>query len=240
MSDADQEKAAAAVRALTFVEDGMTLGLGTGSTAAHFVRGLGARVRAESLQLTCVATSEATAALARSVGLEVLAPEAVEAIDLAVDGADEADAQLRLIKGGGGALLREKIIAQSAKRFLVIVDSAKQVRTLGRFPLPVEVTPFGVNFTARRVREALESSGCPRQEVGLRQARQGGPFVTDGGNWILDCQCQAVPDPDTLGAALKRLTGVVEHGLFIGLTAALITGQPGGGAEVLERQVLAH
>ena len=234
MADAEQEKAAAAAQALAYVESGMTLGLGTGSTAAHFVKGVGARVRDEGLSLHCVATSEATAALARSVGLKVLAPEAVEAIDLAVDGADEADGQLRLIKGGGGALLREKIIAEAARRFVVIVDSAKQVRTLGRFPLPVEVTPFGANFTARAVRALLEAHGCPRQEVGLRQARQGGPFVTDGGNWILDCQCQSIPDPDALGAALKRLTGVVEHGLFLGLTAALIVGRGEGEAEVLE------
>lgn len=231
---AELEKAAAAGEALSLVEDGMTLGLGTGSTAAMFVRGLGAKLR-QGLRLRGVATSEATAGLAREVGLEIVPPEEVARVHLAVDGADEVDEALRLIKGGGGALLREKIVARAADRFVVIVDSAKRVRMLGRFPLPVEITPFGAGFTTRLVREALEAAACARQEVGLRQARGGGPFVTDEGNWILDCQCQAIPAPERLAEQLSGLPGVVEHGLFLGLAQALVVGRADGGAETIAR-----
>jgi ribose 5-phosphate isomerase A len=233
----DAQKAAAARAALALVEPGMTLGLGTGSTAAHFIRLLGAEAAA-GLAVRGVATSEATAALARAVGVPLLDPDATRTLDLAIDGADEVDPQLRLIKGGGGALLREKIVAAAARRFVVLVDSAKLTPNLGRFPLPVEVTPFGVQWTAARVRDALEQQGCPRQEVGLRQARAGGPFVTDGGNWILVCQCLAIPDPEGLARRLAELPGVVEHGLFLGMAERVLVGGAQGGMEIMHRPAL--
>lgn len=223
--DFEQEKRIAAGAALDLVANGMVLGLGTGSTAAHFVRLLGARVQQDGLRVSCVATSKASEDLARSVGLCLLSPNDVPGIDLAIDGADEVDDQLVAIKGGGGALLREKIVAAAAARFVLIVDSAKLVKQLGRFALPVEVTPFGWELTARAVRRVLAAAGCPRQEVGLRQAAGGGPFVTDGGNYILDCLCAAIPSPEAAAHGLDGLAGVMEHGLFLGLAHALIIGR---------------
>lgn len=225
MHDADLEKRSAARAAIALVHDGMTLGLGTGSTAAHFVRMLAHHVEQQALRVRCVATSQSTADLAQSMGLTLISPNDAESLDLAVDGADEVDADLALIKGGGGALLREKIVATATARFVVLVDSAKQVAQLGRFALPVEVTPFGWALTARAVRAALLAHGCPRQEVGLRQGVAGGPFVTDGGNYILDCQCGAIPTPHALAGALDGLAGVVEHGLFLDLVHTLIIGR---------------
>lgn len=234
MLSVDSQKAAAARAALRLVEPGMILGLGTGSTAGHFIRALGEQVRA-GLSVQGVPTSRATAELARAVGVPLLEPEAVQGIDLAIDGADEIDPQLRLIKGGGGALLREKIVAAAARTFVVVADSEKLAQRLGRFPLPVEVTPFAVGLTAGRVRRVLEEAGCPRQEVAVRQARGGGPFLTDGGNWILDCQCQSIHDPESLGAQLANLPGVVEHGLFLGMAAQVLLGREDGGVDVLSR-----
>ncbi len=225
MHDADLEKRSAARAALDLVADGMVLGLGTGSTAAHFVRLLGQRVAQEKLQLRCVATSKATEDLALGLGLMIVSPNEVAGIDLAVDGADEVDGNFALIKGGGGALLREKIVAAAAARFVIMVDSAKLVAQLGRFALPVEVTPFGWALTAKAVRRALAAHDCPRQEVGLRQALSGGPFITDGGNYILDCQCAAIAATHKLACALDGLAGVVEHGLFLDLVHTLIIGR---------------
>lgn len=234
MQNADSEKQSAAKAAVALVADGMVLGLGTGSTAAHFVRLLAQRVKREALRVRCVPTSQAIEDLARSLGLPLIPPEAVSSFDLAVDGADEVDGDFALIKGGGGALLREKIVASAAAQFIVLVDSAKLVAQLGRFPLPVEVTPFGWGLTARAVRAALLAHGCPRQEVALRQAAAGGPFLTDGGNYILDCQCAAIPAPQALAAALDGLAGLVEHGLFLGLAHQLIIGR-GDGVETRTR-----
>jgi ribose 5-phosphate isomerase A len=225
MPDADLEKRSAARAALDMVADCKVLGLGTGSTAAHFVRLLGQRVAQAKLRLRCVATSKATEDLALGLGLVIVSPNEVAGIDLAVDGADEVDADFALIKGGGGALLREKIVAAAATRFVIMVDSAKLVAQLGRFALPVEVTPFGWGLTAKAVRRALAAHGCPRQEVGLRQALGGGPFITDGGNYILDCQCAAIAAPHELAGALDGLAGVVEHGLFLDLVHTLIIGR---------------
>jgi ribose 5-phosphate isomerase A len=213
---ADEAKREAALKALALVQPGMTLGLGTGSTAAHFVRGLGERMK-EGLQIAgAVATSEATAALARAAGVPLLEPGADTRFDLAVDGADEIDPALTLIKGGGGALLREKIVAAAAARFVVIADAGKRVPRLGRFPLPVEVTPFAWALTARKVAEALRAAGCGRDILSLRQ-KDGAAFITDGGNYILDCQASEIPNPQALAALLDATPGVVEHGLFIGL-----------------------
>lgn len=232
MHTIDLQKAAAARAALRLVEPGMILGLGTGSTAGHFVRALGEQVRA-GLEVRGVPTSRATAELAQAVGVPLIDPDAVPCIDLAVDGADEVDPRLRLVKGGGGALLREKIVAAAARRFVVVADAEKLAPRLGRFPLPVEVTPFAAGLTAGRVRRVLEEAGCPRQEVAVRQARLGGPFVTDGGNWILDCQCQSILEPELLADRLAGLPGVVEHGLFLGMAAQVLLGREDGGVDVL-------
>lgn len=213
---ADEAKREAALKALELVQPRMTLGLGTGSTAAHFVRGLGERMQAGLVITGAVATSEATAALARQAGVPLLEPGPETRFDLAVDGADEIDPALTLIKGGGGALLREKIVAAAAARFVVIADAGKRVPRLGRFPLPVEVTPFAWALTARKVAEALRAAGCGRDILSLRQ-KDGAPFVTDGGNYILDCQASEIPDAPALAALLDATPGVVEHGLFIGL-----------------------
>jgi ribose 5-phosphate isomerase A len=216
MSAIDEAKRQAAMRALDHVRPGMTLGLGTGSTAAHFVIGLGARLREGLVIAGGVPTSEATAALARHHGVPLIEIAAATQIDLAIDGADEIDPALTLIKGGGGALLREKIVAAAAARFIVVADAGKRVARLGRFPLPVEVTPFAWPLTARKVAEALRAAGCGRDILSLRQ-KDGAPFVTDGGNFILDCQASDIPEAATLAAALDATPGVVEHGLFIGL-----------------------
>ncbi len=213
---ADEAKRQAALQALELVRPGMTLGLGTGSTAAHFVKGLGERLKEGLVIAGAVATSEATAALARAAGVALLEPGPETRFDLAVDGADEIDPALTLIKGGGGALLREKIVAAAAVRFVVIADAGKRVPRLGRFPLPVEVTPFAWALTARKVAEALRAAGCGRDILSLRQ-KDGAPFVTDGGNYILDCQASEIPDAPALAALLDATPGVVEHGLFIGL-----------------------
>lgn len=235
MSDADLAKAAAAEAALAFVEPGMKLGIGTGSTAAHFVRLLGARVR-EGLDVAGAPTSEATRRLMETNAVPLLDIDAVDELDLAVDGADEIDGALTCIKGGGGALLREKIVAGAARHFLVIVDPAKRVAQLGAFALPVEVTPFGIGQTARRVAAALRETGCARSDVSLRTAGPGGkPFVTDGANYILDCAARAIPDAAALAAALKRIPGVVEDGLFIDMARTLVVGRADGTAEIVRR-----
>ncbi len=230
---ADIAKINAAAAAVAYVEEGMTLGLGTGSTAAHFVRMLGQRV-AQGLKVRGVPTSEATAQLARECGVPLMDVAKVGALDLCVDGADEVDPRFQLIKGGGAALLREKIIAQAARHFLVIADESKMVERLGAFPLPVEVTPFGYALTAAKIYTALRDSGCAGTEVALRETAENAPVVTDGGNFVLDCRCRAIPDAPALADRLKRITGVVDHGLFIGMARTVIVGKAKS-ADVLER-----
>lgn len=223
----DDLKRDAALRALDLVETGMTLGLGTGSTAAHFVAALGARVRAGDLDVIGVPTSESTWRLAVEHGVPLTTLDETPELDLTVDGADEVDPRLRLIKGGGGALLREKIVAASSRRMVVIADGTKHVATLGRFPLPVEVVPFGHRATLMRIEAVLRDLGlaaAPR----LRPGTGDGPYRTDGGNLIYDCGLGAIPDPEGLSAALSAIPGVVEHGLFIGLcTQAVIASRDG-------------
>lgn len=224
----DIAKFNAANAALEFVKDGMIVGLGTGSTSASFVRQLGERVR-QGLRVKGVPTSEATRNLAEQVGVPLLEISQVTAIDIDVDGADEIDPAFRLIKGGGGALLREKIVAAASKRMVVIADEGKWVETLGAFPLPVEVTRFGFALTQGRVRDALRASGCAGDEVTLRTSgKSNEPVVTDGGNYILDAHAKRIPDPEALAAALKRIAGVVEHGLFLGLAQSVILGKAKG------------
>ena len=221
----DDQKRRAALAALAHVEDGMKLGLGSGSTAAHFVRALGERVAA-GLDVVGVPTSEGTAALAEAVGIRLTTLDAEPDLDLTVDGADELDGRLRLIKGGGGALLREKIVASCSRRMIVIAEGAKEVAMLGRFALPVEVVPFGASATAARIAAVAGNHGC-RGEV-LQRRRDGAPFISDGGHWIYDCAFGAIPDPEGLGTALLAIPGVVEHGLFIGLASMAILGTDDG------------
>jgi len=213
-------KRAAAVKALDFVTPGMKLGLGTGSTAEAFLEVLGPRVRG-GLKLTCVATSERTAQKARAQGITLVDLDQIAPLDLAVDGADEADRDLSLIKGGGGALLREKIVAVSAARMIVIADASKLVTRLGRFPLPVEVTPFGHRTTAARIRRALGTFGYAEPVITLRE-KDGEPFRTDGGNLIYDCALGSIGNAAALAAALSGVPGVVDHGLFVGIASTLV------------------
>jgi ribose 5-phosphate isomerase A len=224
----DEQKRAAGEAAAELVDETVfVIGLGTGSTAVWFVRALAERLAGDGLEgRVCVATSEATAALAASVGLTVIDLDQAGAIDLTVDGADEIGPGLALIKGGGGALLREKLVWEASRRCVVIADASKRVPVLGRYPLPIEVVPFGHTVTIRRVIDGLADSGAPAAPR-LRY-RDGAPFVTDGGNFIYDAPCGVILDPPGVEAALKSITGVVDHGLFLGLAErALIAGEEG-------------
>jgi ribose 5-phosphate isomerase A len=224
--NADDLKKQAAARALELVRPGMRLGLGTGSTAKHFVDLLGARVAA-GLAVICVATSEATQAQAVSLGIPMSNLDETPELDLTVDGADEVDPQLRLIKGGGAALLREKIVAAASARMVVIADDGKLVQKLGRFPLPIEVVPFGLEATRRAVAQAIDTAGGTG-ELELRRRPDGAVLVTDGGHYILDAHLGAIERPELLAQALNMVPGVVEHGLFIGLaTGAILAGEGG-------------
>ena len=215
-------KRSAGRRAAELVEDGMAVGLGTGSTAFYLVERLAERVREEGLRLRCVPTSRRTEEQARALGLTLVDFAEVRALDLAIDGADEIGPGLSLIKGGGGALLREKLVASAARRFVVIADAAKRVEVLGRFPLPVEVVPFGWQATAERVGRVTGA------EPTLRRDGSGEVFVTDNGNYVLDCRCGRIPDPARTERDLKLLTGVVESGLFVGLAHSAIVGTAEG------------
>lgn len=205
---------------MEFVQDGQILGLGTGSTVHHFLTALGQRVQ-QGLRVRGVPTSEATAVYARQLGIPLLSNEEPWDIDVAVDGADQIDPHLNLIKGGGGALLREKIVAKASQQFIVIVDQAKQVDRLGLpFPLPVEILPFGWKTTQRH----LEKLGWPSS---LRQLA-GQPFLTDNGNYVMDLHVPEITGPSDLEASLKRIPGVVECGLFVMMTSLVITGTNDG------------
>lgn len=233
LSPQDRAKRAAALRAAEMVEDGMKLGLGTGSTAAFLVRRLGERVRDEGLRVVAVATSERTASLAREVGIGVVALDEAGWLDLTIDGADEVDGSFRLIKGGGGALLREKIVAAASDRMVVIADEGKRVGTLGAFPLPVEVIPFGWRTTQGIIERELGSLDVDGRGTALR-VRGGEVFVTDQGNHILDLSLGRIGDPEGLAVALNAIPGVVENGLFLGLCRTLVLGREDGTAEVVE------
>ncbi|GIK80641.1 MAG: ribose-5-phosphate isomerase A [Alphaproteobacteria bacterium] len=224
--DAESYKREAAAGALDFVRPGMRLGLGTGSTARHFVELLGERVR-NGLDVVAVATSEATQADAERYGIPLTTLDETPELDLTVDGADEIAPDLSLIKGGGGALLREKIVAAASARMVVIADASKFVSTLGRYPLPIEVVPFGLAATRRAVEAAAEATGCAGPAI-LRRNRDGHAFVTDGGHWILDASLERIADPRSLAERLAAVPGVVEHGLFIGLAHAAVLAGPDG------------
>lgn len=228
--DARQLKIEAARVALSHVEDGMRLGIGTGSTAEEFVRLLAARIDAERLSVTGVPTSERTAELCRALGVPLATLDTMPELDLTVDGADEIDGRLSLIKGGGGALLREKIVAAASARMLVIADSSKIVATLGRFPLPIEVNPFGLKATEIAIAKAAARLGLDGP-LALRMgagADAGAPFVTDGGHYIIDASFGLIPDTQALSDALHAIPGVVEHGLFIGLASTAVVADAGG------------
>ena len=218
-------KRAAAARALDFVEDGMRLGLGTGSTALAFLELLAERVRG-GLRVAGVPTSEATRRAAERVGIPLADFDRMPELDLDVDGADEIDGELNPVKGGGGALLREKIVAAASRRMLVIADAAKCVGVLGRFPLPVEVVRFGAAATRRAVAAGAARAGCAG-EISVR-LRDGAPFVTDEGHVILDCAFGRIPDAPALAQELARIPGVVEHGLFLGMARAACIAGPDG------------
>jgi ribose 5-phosphate isomerase A len=222
----DNAKRLAARKALELVSSGMRLGLGTGSTAAHFVKLLGARV-AEGLDVICVPTSERTRTLAELHAIPLATIDELPELDLTVDGADEFDRQLRLIKGGGGALLREKIVATASMRMIAITDSSKSVTTLGKFPLPVEVNLFGLEATRRMILAAARACGC-EGEVRLRRSPGGEPFISDDGHYNVDCFFGAIPQPEHLAQRLAVIPGVVEHGLFIGIAKAVICAGPAG------------
>jgi ribose 5-phosphate isomerase A len=222
----ENAKRMAAERAAEFVRDGMRLGLGTGSTAAHFVDCVGERVAA-GMKLICVPTSEATRKQAEKLGIPLSTLDETPELDLTVDGADEFDQELRLIKGGGGALLREKIVANASARMIVITDASKSVARLGRFPLPVEIVPFGAEATRRAIAKMLQETG-QSGAIKLRTGQDGLVFVTDGGHYIFDCALGSIADPDGLARALHEIPGVVEHGLFLGLADAVIVAGDAG------------
>jgi len=231
--NADELKRQAAARALAFVEPGMRLGLGTGSTARHFVELLAERVRA-GLKLLGVPTSEATRADAERLGVPLSTLDQTPELDLTVDGADEIAPDLCLIKGGGGALLREKIVAAASARMIVIADESKWVQVLGRFPLPIEVVPFGITATSRAIEKATVACGCAGTTE-LRRTPDGHPFVTDGGHFILDATLKRIDDPQALASRLAAIPGVVEHGLFIGLADTAVISGPNG-VRIVERR----
>ena len=225
----DQMKKAAAVEALKLVTPGMNIGLGTGSTANHFIEALGAKVKG-GLDVRGVPTSRASKELAEKHGIPLTTLDAFPLLDMTIDGADEFDSECRLIKGGGGALLFEKIVATSSRVMVVIADESKKVETLGKFPLPVEVMRFGTKATAWKMERAFVHLKLDAKMV--MRVRDGKPFVTDGGHYIIDCSIGEIPDPQRLSNVLKSVPGVVETGLFVGICGMVIMGTPKGVTEI--------
>lgn len=230
----DSAKRAAAVAALDFIEPGMKLGLGSGSTAEIFLEELGKRVRG-GLKITGVPTSLNSGRLAERLGVPLTALDSVGWLDLTIDGADEIDPTLNLIKGGGGALLVEKIVAAASDRMVVIADASKRVETLGRFPLPVEITPFGWETTRAVVQELLQGYDVDGSEATLRLSRDE-PFITDEGNMILDLRLGRIGDAPDLAYALNAVPGVVENGLFINMADVALIGDDNGAVTALTRE----
>jgi ribose 5-phosphate isomerase A len=231
LSPIDKAKFVAAKRAAEFVESGMRVGLGTGSTAAWLVRCLGELVREEGLRFKGVPTSARTADLARDVGLEVMSLDEAKWLDLTIDGADEFDGELNLIKGGGGALLQEKIVATASDQMIVIADAAKEVRALGSFPLPLELIPFGWQTSQALVEETLISMDVMGRNSSLRMNGQR-PFVTDEGNYILDLHLGRIGNARQLAMVINQIPGVVENGLFIDICDKVVIGHGDGRCEV--------
>ena len=223
--DLDSLKKAAALAAVEFVRDGMIVGLGTGSTAKHMVIALGEKIRS-GMRLRGVPTSKETAALATQQGITLIDADNAWVIDVAIDGADQVDPGFNLIKGGGGALLFEKIVASSSRYMVVIADESKKVETLGKFPLPVEVMRFGTKATAWKMERAFKLLKLDAKMV-LR-VKDEKPFVTDGGHFIIDCTIDEIPEPERLDALLNSIPGVVETGLFVGICGIVLMGTPKG------------
>jgi ribose 5-phosphate isomerase A len=230
LSPIDKAKFVAAKRAADMVEDGMRVGLGTGSTAAWLVRCLGEMVREQGLKFTAVPTSTRTAELAREMGIDVISLDEARWLDLTIDGADEFDADLNLIKGGGGALLQEKIVATASDQMVVIADAGKEVETLGAFPLPVEVIPFGWQTSQALIEETLVSMDVLGRNATLRMNGDA-PFVTDEGNYILDLHLKRIGNARQLAMVLNQIPGVVENGLFIDICDTVIIGYGDGRVE---------
>ncbi len=227
LSPIDKAKFVAAKRAVDFVEHGMKVGLGTGSTAAWMVRCLGERVRNEGLKIVGVPTSTRTAELARAVGIKVVSLDEAKWLDLTIDGADEVDQNLALIKGGGAALLQEKIVATASDQMIVIADAAKEVQQLGAFPLPIEVIPFGWQTTKALVEETLESLDVLSRDVSVRMNGDR-PLMTDENNYILDLHLRRIGNPRQMALILNQIPGVVENGLFIDICDILVLGHGDG------------
>jgi ribose 5-phosphate isomerase A len=219
-------KKIAAGKAIEYIHDGMTLGLGTGSTAYWAILGIGEMVK-NGLSVRAIATSVQSENLARELSIPIVPFAEIDHLDVSIDGADEVDQRLNLIKGGGGALLREKIVAAATKLYIIIVDESKLVQQLGQFPLPVEVAPFGWEMTERKLREL----GCtPRMRM-----KDGEPFLTDNQHYILDCSFGPISDPGRLHERVSGITGVMEDGFFINMADIVIAGSPGGDIRVLSR-----
>ena len=226
MSSLEAGKKQAAFKAADYVEDGMTLGIGTGSTVRYLIEALAEKISA-GYRLKAAATSIDTHQRAAAIGVEIIEPDETTTIDLAIDGADEADPALNLIKGGGAALLREKIIAAGAKKFIVIADSTKRVAHLGKFPLPVEIEPFAFGYTVAAMRIVLKAAGYEAPSLTLRHF-DGAPIKTDGGHFVIDCGLEKIEDPASLDAALKAIPGVIDTGLFCGMADIAIFGDENG------------
>ncbi|MEE9388019.1 MAG: ribose-5-phosphate isomerase RpiA [Paracoccaceae bacterium] len=233
LSPIDTAKFVAAKRASEMVQDGMKVGIGTGSTAAWLVKCLGERVRDEGLKITAVPTSNRTAELARDVGIKVVTLAEARWLDLTIDGADEFDADMSLIKGGGGAHLQEKIVATASDRMVVIADASKRVEALGKFPLPVEVIQFGWQATQVLVEETLIALGMQGLKTTLR-LNNDVPFITDEGNYVLDLHLQRIENPRQLSMILNQIPGIVENGLFIDICDAVVIGHGDGSVQVEE------
>jgi ribose 5-phosphate isomerase A len=237
LSPNDLAKQAAARHAIGFVENGMKLGLGTGSTAAFMVEALGARIRNEGLQVTGVATSTRTADLARKAGVPVVSLDEAKWLDLTIDGADEVDPHLQLIKGGGAALLQEKIVATASDRMIVIADAAKQVAQLGAFPLPVEIVAFGWQTTKALIEELLVDMEVLNRDCALRMSGDT-PLLTDERNYIVDLRLDWIGNPRQMALALNQIPGVVENGLFLDICDTLVIGHPDGRVDVTHAQAV--
>jgi ribose 5-phosphate isomerase A len=224
----DEAKALVGKRAAAMVQDGMAVGLGTGTTSRMFIQSLGERVKNEGLKIRCVASSDASAELGRSLGMYVVTLAKLPELDLYIDGADEVAPGFALIKGGGAALLREKIVASAAKKFVCVVDSTKLVETLGKFPLPVEIVKMALPLVQKR----LEELGL---NPTLRQLKDGsGPLLTDEQNYILDCHCGMIAEPEETAAEIRSIIGVVEHGLFLGMASLVLVAGEDGVTEIAE------